>query len=409
MSAILLNLAVNAAFSFLAGMLIVEAAIYFFRIPPGSPKLFLLALPFFKLLYDCLRGVPSDSALIMHIDPFLFPKGHQILSIGATWSYLGPVLKVMLSVQDLSGREFGTSIGDYLGGWLAHHLNANAPQYLLGLVAFVSISLFLRRLFAFCRFELIRKADLKKVFEHGPLDQTFASHFWQITTARPQWFRSRRVQIYESDFLSGSPFTGGLFKPYICIPSDARLLLSEAELKAVLAHELSHIRHFDLVLSLALEFLGDLFWFIPGYRAAGRKIDRVREFVADENAVASGADPVQLASALVKISALVACPPPSDSSSPTLRLSSSFISLFAPHSEASLLSQRVGQLLNSESPLRARFGWQNHYIRLVYAVWISFAVIMITFGGNHTTLVSGQPKPCEVARIIVATCDRFIG
>lgn len=73
MTNIFFNLLINSIFSMFTGLLIVGFFIWFFRIENGPWKLFLLSLPFVKIIFDCLRGLPSDSVLLSGIDPFSLP------------------------------------------------------------------------------------------------------------------------------------------------------------------------------------------------------------------------------------------------------------------------------------------------------------------------------------------------
>ncbi len=131
------------------------------------------------------------------------------------------------------------------------------------------------------------------------------------------------------------------------------------------------MRQFDLAVTIAVQMLGDLFWFIPGYRWLSRKIDRLREIVADQWAVRSGIEPPLLASALIKLKEI---PAPDR-----------FILYSAFFREKSLLKFRVQRLLGEGKERAPRLGWQFKWVRVVVAFWILTAVMTATFGGNHRT------------------------
>ena len=350
------NLVVNSAFSMACGLLVVGFFIWLFRVETGPWKLFLLSMPFLKIVYDSVRGLPPDSVLLSGLDPFSLPPKHQLLQIGLGLSYWGPKFDLIFSVRDTSGKEFAASIGDYLVIWLNRTFGHEVPLVILSAVLAVSGTLVLIRILAAVRFERRRHLDRKSA-----------------EVLRSQKLKFRTVDIYTSAAFSGTPFTGGLFRPYICIPKDAVAKLDPQELEAVIAHELGHIRQGDLVVTIVVQLLGDVFWFVPGYRWLSRKIDRLREVVADQWATASGIEPLALASALVKLKEIPETP-------------HRFVLYSAFFREKSLLRIRVERLLGETQERRPRFGWSNIWFRSLVSIWICAAVMFATLGGNHQTI-----------------------
>jgi Zn-dependent protease with chaperone function len=365
MTDVFFNLLVNSTFSMASGLLIVGFFIWLFRVESGPWKLFLLSLPFVKIVYDSVRGLPPDSVLLNGLDPFSMPPRSQLLQIGAGFSPWGPEFKLIFSVRDLAGREFATSVGDYLVIWLNRNFGDNVPLAFVIAILTVSMVWMSLRMIAAWRFERRRG-----------LDRTIA------TPIRKQQIGLRSVDIYISNEFIGSPFTGGLFRPYICIPRDAHGYLEERELEAVIAHELGHIRQIDFAVTFLVQLLGDVFWFVPGYHWLSRKIDRLREIVADQWAVRSGAEPVLLASALVKLKEI----PEQDG---RFALYSAFFR------EKSLLKIRVQRLLGQDIEKSSRFGWSWFWFRSLVSVWIVTAVMIATLGGNHQVVRLKNPEWVE--------------
>lgn len=362
MTAVFFNLLVNSAFSLACGILVISVFLWLFRIETGSYKLFFLSLPFIKVLYDCARGLPADSILFAGVDPFSLPPRHQTLSVTAQLNLWGPVFNVELSVHDLKGKEYGASIGDYLVLWLQRNFSTTVPLIIVGLVGFISIALLVRRLYEALRFEHERRRD--------QLQST------QLDARRS---RGRAVDVYISESFSGSPFTGGVLRPYICLPADAVAKLSPDEVDAVIAHELGHIHKFDLIGTIFIQVFGDLFWFVPGYRPLARKIDRLREIVADQWAVRSGIEPARLAMALIKLKEIPESP-------------NRYFLYSAFFREKALLRERVDRLLGVATDKRSRLGWQFVYTRCFVTFWIFSAVMFATLGGNAGDARLSRPE-----------------
>jgi hypothetical protein len=358
MAGIFFNLLTNSIFSLAAGLLVTWFFIWLFRVETGRWKLLLLSFPFLKLVYDCLRGIPAQSVLFSHVDPFALPPNSQILTVGVGFDFFwGPILNVNFAVKDPGGTELAASVGDYVVFWLHRTLGSEIPLLILAFVIGVSVSLLCGRIAHVLSFERRRKAGRP-----------------QAVSLRRQRVGAREVDIYISESYSGSPFTGGIVKPYICFPAAAHRELSAAEIEAVIAHEIGHIRQYDVVFTAIVQILGDIFWFIPGYRWLSRKIDRLRELVADQSATRSGIAPVTLASALVKLKEM----PVAASREPIL-----YSAFFR---EKSLLKLRVQRLLGDGMDRPARLGWGYRWARPVVTIWIFSAVMMATFGGNHPNL-----------------------
>jgi heat shock protein HtpX len=113
----------------------------------------------------------------------------------------------------------------------------------------------------------------------------------------------------------------------VCVTEGIMNLLSEKELRAVLAHEISHLKHRDVVIITMMSVIPMICWHIAwsfmfsGGRDRGNQVligiaamvvyfisnllvlyvSRIREYYADEGAVKLGNAPHHLASALYKL------------------------------------------------------------------------------------------------------------
>lgn len=360
MTFIFFNLLVNSILSLAVGLILVYFFIWFFRVETGRGKVFLLSLPFVKIIYDFARGVPEKSVLFSGVDPFSLPPKHQMLSVGAGFDGWSPFFSTVFSVNALDGKMYNSSIGDYFLIWVHRNFGSAVPIVIVFSVLAVSLFLVGIRLFEYLRFEKRRKEDRQCLSSFKECALGF-----------------RKVDIYISSCFSGTPFTGGVIKPYICLPEDAICKLTDEEVDAVIAHEMGHVRHYDLLVTVMIQVLGDVLWFIPGYRWLSRKIDRLREVVADNWAVASRIEPHSLASALLKLKEIP-------------EGNERFVLYSAFFREKSILKERVERLIGQLKEERPRFGWQSRVLRYVIAFFISLAVLNSVLGGNfkHQALVT---------------------
>lgn len=79
-----------------------------------------------------------------------------------------------------------------------------------------------------------------------------------------------------------SPAVCGLFRPVILLPRSLADNLSPAQLKAVLLHELIHIRRGDVWINCAQALLQIVYWWHPLLWLANARIRRVREEAVDD-------------------------------------------------------------------------------------------------------------------------------
>jgi beta-lactamase regulating signal transducer with metallopeptidase domain len=356
------SLAMNSIASFFTGLLVVWLILIIMR--PKNPRLRYLfwLLPFLKIPFDLAFGVPNWACVNKGVS--LLSAAPGTTSIAATIGFggRGPFAMLeLLSSPNGSESICSWSLGDLIHIFLVHYGHAQLPQFLLLAVAIISLTKVLRRATGILAFERerleFRKSDLCTPTQ---LDDT------------------KSVDTYISKAHSGSPFTGGILFPYICFPADTHAALSETERDAVWKHERSHVRWRDSAVNLAIDFLGDLFWFVPGYQLLKRRILEERELSADAMAVSSGSDPYALGSALLALCERGLA------SGPT---SASYAGLFLGSSK-SLVERRVVVLSQVSKP--SKNGVIHATLPLLrtlagYGVWLVVAVSLSTSTlGGHT-------------------------
>src|SRR5687767_10092196 len=119
----------------------------------------------------------------------------------------------------------------------------------------------------------------------------------------------KSVQIWISELVS-SPVTIGFIKPMILVPLAAINHLTPQQLEAVLLHELSHIRRFDYLVNLLINFIQTLLYFNPFVKAFVKIIEREREKSCDEMVIQFRYDTHEYASALLILEKNNHCPKP---------------------------------------------------------------------------------------------------
>ncbi|WP_342379744.1 M56 family metallopeptidase [Myxococcus stipitatus] len=94
----------------------------------------------------------------------------------------------------------------------------------------------------------------------------------------------RPVRVLESA-LAPSPMVLGVVRPLLLLPSGVKGRLSEAQLEAVLAHELAHVRRHDAFVNFVQCLVDVVFFFHPAARWLSQRVRMEREFCCDDAAV----------------------------------------------------------------------------------------------------------------------------
>ena len=111
---------------------------------------------------------------------------------------------------------------------------------------------------------------------------------------------SREVELRMSE-MAHSPLTFGTIKPVILLPATLIFHLSPAQLEAIIAHELAHVKRNDYLSNLLLSGLEILFFFHPCYWWMSQTVKELRENAADDLALKAGIQPKVLATSLAEV------------------------------------------------------------------------------------------------------------
>lgn len=112
--------------------------------------------------------------------------------------------------------------------------------------------------------------------------------------------RDVRLGILDED---ASPVTVGLCSPRILLPPCA-MSWEPADRRAVLLHELAHVRRHDLGIHVVTQAACALYWFNPLVWLAARALKRERERACDDEVIGHGARPSAYAACLLNVARL---------------------------------------------------------------------------------------------------------
>jgi len=183
---------------------------------------------------------------------------------------------------------------------------------------------------------------------------------WQrvFTSIREQYGLSSGIRMMKST-LAEVPMVVGWFAPVVLVPASAFTGLSQCQLKAVLAHELAHIRRHDPVINAIQSVVETLLFFHPAVWWLTARVRHEREHCCDDLAIENTGDPQTLARALVCLEAI--------------RAKRSFPTNLALAANGEPLMQRIQRILGQNTN-RPRAGWRTA-TGLLLAGALSLAVI----------------------------------
>jgi uncharacterized protein (TIGR03435 family) len=97
------------------------------------------------------------------------------------------------------------------------------------------------------------------------------------------------------------PGVFGIFRPLLWLPAGIADRLEDAELEAILAHELCHVRRRDNLLACIHMAVEAVFWFHPLVWWLGARLEEERERACDEEVVRMGGEPQIYAESILKV------------------------------------------------------------------------------------------------------------
>lgn len=183
------------------------------------------------------------------------------------------------------------------------------------------------------------------------------------------------VLCISSDALG--PFTLGALRAVIVLPVCLVTALSEQQLRAVLAHELAHIRRADYAWNLLQTAIETLFFFHPVVRWIGQRIRDERELCCDDLVLQTGTDPMAYATALFDLAG----------STNTQQV---LLQAWHGTAGASLTRRRVAHVLGLPVPR----GHRPPLAKAAIAGLVGSALLLVSLGhGRDAPVGSGDGRP----------------
>jgi bla regulator protein blaR1 len=109
--------------------------------------------------------------------------------------------------------------------------------------------------------------------------------------------------------LAIEPGIFGIFRPVLLWPAGISDQLSDAQIEAIAAHEVEHVRRRDNLAAAVHMVVEALFWFHPAVRWIGSRLVEERERACDEKVVEQNARPEAYAESILKVCAYCLEPP----------------------------------------------------------------------------------------------------
>lgn len=212
-----------------------------------------------------------------------------LLFTGFAWfiyTFLHAFLGNGVSQKGLSNMLLSADAGNAVSAWLQRTLPVASVIYLILLI--VPALRFVRN---YRYVQVIRQYGLSKL----PAD-------WRLFVNRTaaQMGIKKPVLTWVSELVT-SPVTIGFWKPVILVPMAAINHLTPEQLEAVLLHELSHIRRYDFLINLLINFIQTILYFNPFVKAFVKTVEREREKSCDEMVLQFQYNSYEYASALLTL------------------------------------------------------------------------------------------------------------
>lgn len=176
-------------------------------------------------------------------------------------------------------------------------------------------------------------------------DSTFVSDpkIYQLMRKICDEWSIRVVPLVAQTANLGSPVVVRIVRPLILLPSSVITGLTTEQIEAVMAHELAHIRRWDMLSCVTQRVVETLLFFHPAVWFVSRRMNLERERACDEMVLSLGWTRVDYCHALLRAA---------ETGAISRQFSASFVGLSASGNDASAFKQRIVGLLADDSPAK---------------------------------------------------------
>jgi beta-lactamase regulating signal transducer with metallopeptidase domain/HEAT repeat protein/Leucine-rich repeat (LRR) protein len=191
---------------------------------------------------------------------------------------------------------------------------------------------------------------------------------------------SRPVRLLESALVA-VPTVVGWLRPVVLVPMGFATGLSPAQVEAVLAHELAHIKRHDYLVNLLQVLVETLFFYHPAVWYISRRIRGERENCCDDMALAAGAERFSYAESLVLLAR---------QSGRAGRSRRAAAALLGATGRPSQLKHRIGRLVGTaDAEGSGRFAWPTALVILATFI-TAVALVAGGLGGAASSPIQGE-------------------
>ncbi len=185
---------------------------------------------------------------------------------------------------------------------------------------------------------------------HAVRENEFLGEGREMETLRRM--RSRKwpqLRILSSNTLQ-QPGVYGMFRPILIWPRAVSERIDDAQMRAIFAHELCHVRCFDNLCATLHMLVEAVFWFHPMVWWLGRKLEEERERACDEEVLAFKHAPKVYAESILKVCELCVMPEPA----------------FVAGVTGADLKRRIAQILRGQPG--ARLAWPGRLLLSTFTI-----------------------------------------
>ena len=179
------------------------------------------------------------------------------------------------------------------------------------------------------------------------------------------------------------PIVIGIVRPMILLPGTLISGLSPDQLQALVTHELSHIRRYDLVVNLLQRVVEAVLFFHPAVWFISRQISMERENVADDAVLAAGWPAVRYADALVRMAEL-------SSSLRSPGVAVDIVALAASGNTPSEFKRRVVRLLDGPSSSQLRLSGTGFLAMMLIAASLLMTPFVVRLSAGDSQVESAE-------------------